>query len=109
VDGGGGNWPRFPGKFPGHTLRLCFYISLGEDPWFGWPTGVEDCSFKSPWGQADALGMYGQKLFWLGDFKFSFGYCTPAYRAPVLMALLRYIVRTDVGNRRVGDRLAASC
>jgi hypothetical protein len=61
VMGGGGNWPRFPGKFPGHALRLCFCISLGEDPWFGWPTGVEDCSFESPWGQADALGVYGQK------------------------------------------------
>jgi hypothetical protein len=41
--------------------RLYFWISLGEDPWFGWPTSVEDCSFESPWGQANALGMYGQK------------------------------------------------
>jgi hypothetical protein len=22
VEGGGENWPRFPGKFPGHALRL---------------------------------------------------------------------------------------
>jgi hypothetical protein len=56
-DGRGGNWPGFPGKFPGHAFRLWFCISLGEDPWFGWPTGVEDCSFESPWGQADTLGM----------------------------------------------------
>jgi hypothetical protein len=51
----------------------------------------------------------GKKLFWLGDFKSSFGDRTPAYWAPVLMALFRYIVRTDVGNWRVGEGLAASC
>jgi hypothetical protein len=51
----------------------------------------------------------GKKLFWLGDFKFSFGDRTPAYQAPVLMALLQYIVRTDMGNRRMEERLAASC
>jgi hypothetical protein len=61
VEGGGGNWPRFPIEFRGHALRLCFWILVGEDPLFGWPTGVEDCSFESSWGQTDAWGMYEQK------------------------------------------------
>jgi hypothetical protein len=65
---------------------------------------------SSPRGGKQTTGVCtDKKLFWLGDFKFSFGDRTPAYRAPVLMALLRYIVRNDVGNRRVGEKLAASC
>jgi hypothetical protein len=109
VEGGGGNWSRFPIEFPGHAFGLSFWISLGEDPCFGWPTGVEDCNFECPWGQSDAWVCTDKKLVWFGNLKFSFGDRTPAYRVPVLMALLRYIVRTDVGNRRVGERLAASC
>jgi hypothetical protein len=50
-----------------------FGFCLVKTSWFGWPTCVEDCSFESPWRQADAQVRTYEKLFWLGDFKFSFG------------------------------------
>jgi hypothetical protein len=69
--------------------------------WFGWPAGVEDCGLESPWSK-QTLGYVRKNLVWLGDFKFSLGNRTRAYRAPVLMAFLRYIVRTDVGESESG-------
>ena len=103
VKGGGGNYLSFLSEFMGHALGFWFWISSCEEYFgFGRPASVEDQSLDSPVGQQTPWVYTDEKLFRLGDFKFSFGCCNPAYRAPVLRAFLRCIVQADAGSRRAG-------
>ena len=101
--------PEFSfGVYGSRSRTMTLDFLLGRSPWFGWPAGVEDC-LESPWSQQKPGVCTDRKLFRLEDFKFRFGGCTPAYRASVLLAFLRSIVRADGGSRRTGERLVASC
>ena len=53
---------------------------------------------RVPVEEADTWVCTDKKLFRLGDIKFSFGDCTPAYRTSILLAFLRSIIRVDAGR-----------
>jgi hypothetical protein len=96
MEGGGGNWPRFPTDFSGHVLENLFLV-------FAWWRSLvrlaDRCGrlqLRVPvGGKQTSWVCTGKRLFWLGDFKFNFGWRTPHGTSPIHR-------RTDVGNRRVG-------
>lgn len=103
MKGGGGSYPRFPSEFKGHGLGLQFWTFLREDFLGSVGQPVRKTAASSPRAVKQTLGHVRTKnWFGLEILKFKFSVCTSAYRAPVLLVFLRYIVRTDVGNRGVG-------
>jgi hypothetical protein len=110
VEGGGRelaevSWQVPRSRFASLILYFAWWRSLFRlADWCG------RLQLRVPVGASRRLGYVRAKsCFGLVILNSVFGDCTLAYRAPVLMALLRYIVWSDVGNRRVGERLAASC
>jgi hypothetical protein len=76
-------------KFGGHSLLLCFWVSLREVVFklVGRPVGKTAASI--PRGATQTPGCVKElKLVWFGDFKIQFGTCILAYRAACSASLL---------------------
>ena len=83
------SYSSFRCKFGGHSLLLCFWVSLREVAFklVGRPVGKTAASI--PHGATQTPGYVKDlKLVWFGDFKIQFGSCILAYRAACLASLL---------------------
>ena len=85
----GESYPSFRCKFGGHSLLLCFWVSLREVvlKLVGRPVGKTAASIHR--GATQTSGYVKElKLVWFGDFKIQFGSCILAYGAACLASLL---------------------
>jgi hypothetical protein len=103
---GSESYPSFRWKSVGHSLLLCFGVSLREVVFklVARPVGKTAASVLR--GATQTPGYVKElKLFWFGDFKIQFGSCILAYRATCLASLVWYIDDPNWGLEN-GERQA---
>jgi hypothetical protein len=86
------SYPSLRPKFGGHSLGLCFGVSLRKIVFklVGRPLGKT--ATPIPCGAMQTLGYVKElRLVWFGNFKTQFGTCILAYRFACLASLLWYI------------------
>jgi len=89
---GGESYPSFCSKFGGHSLWLCFWVSLREVVFKFVDRPLGKTAASIPRGPTQTPGYLKElKLVCFGNFKIQFGSCILAYRFPCLASLLWYI------------------